>query len=129
MATNPPTTTRKLNVQTPGGAAADSTVNPTIEDLEALGGNQGGPQSGTELDGVPKDVAELQAQLQALKAENAKLKQAKTVKTDDSDVRGASATSHKHLRADQIDAKKLVSPVLSADGWVVPDDSDKKARA
>lgn len=124
---------RKTAVSIPGGATAEPLTDPLpgtteqLEQLQALGGGEGGPQSGTEIKGTPGDVAELQAQLQALLAENAELKKRGTKKTDASDVVGASAVSHRHLRQDQVDPKKLTSPVLCADGWVVPDDSDKKA--
>lgn len=131
--------TRKLNVQTPGEAPAteaqDAPLNATEVQMQAA-----------ELSAPAADptIEELQALLGALQAENKRLAAANADKDKDAadrlkaDEKAMDEGGRMISRADrakfltmhssQVDAKKLMAPVLCKDGWLAPDQSDQPPR-
>ena len=131
---------RKLNVQTPGDTAPATTAEGTAQAPEVIA--EGQTIAGPGLDTAPATVdnAALLAQLEALKAENEHLKAQKAATPTDiaAEDKALDASAAKVGRADrakfltmhssQVDAKKLVAPVLCKDGWLAPDQSDQPRR-
>ena len=137
--------TRKLNVQTPGEAPAntgdtqDDTVDQGVQTPgEVLGASSTGPT-----------VEELQAQLAALQDENARLAAENAAKKAAADpeenrksaakadaefesasrsISRASREKFLHMHARQVNPKELVAAVLTKDGWVAPDQSGQKGK-
>lgn len=130
---------RKLNVQTPGDTAPATTAEGTAQAPEVIA--EGQTIAGTtSIPPATVDADALQAQIEALKAENERLKAQKAPAQTDiaAEDKALDASAAKVGRADrakfltmhssQVDAKKLVAPVLCKDGWLAPDQSDQPRR-
>ncbi|MCY1197239.1 hypothetical protein D9M72_86010 [compost metagenome] len=120
---------RNLNVQTPGETAQPDPQANTEQD-QTTGGTEGGPVEQTqdaaallaaqdELKAAHQRIQELEAEA-AVRAASSKADPATTVKP-------ASIRDYSRTPSSEIDAAKLTAPVLSADGWVVPNPPEKKA--
>ncbi|AZS78834.1 hypothetical protein ELS24_10485 [Achromobacter spanius] len=124
-------TRRNLNVQTPGESAPaspasqdDSTQTPgeSVADTSA-----GTDQAAADALAAQDELKLAQQRIQEQDAEIALLRASQTAASGTTTTKPGAPRDYRRMRAEDIDATKLTAPVLSADGWVVPNPPEKKA--
>ncbi|WOS40693.1 hypothetical protein [Xanthomonas rydalmerensis] len=123
-------------IRTPGDSgptdptALESMLKATIPDIAAglddLSDDDLATLQALEMAGAGrKGVTDAIAMEQKRRAREADEAQASTDDAEQSAYGPDAATSYRHLTARQIDASKLTQPVLSRDGWVMPNPAAK----
>jgi hypothetical protein len=122
---------RTLSVQIPGETAPS---NPPSQDDSnqtpgdpALASGAATDQAAADALAAQDELKLAQQRIQEQEAEIALLRAQAAAPVAAAASKPGAPRDYRRMRAEEIDAAKLTAPVLSADGWVVPNPPEKKA--